>query len=124
MPIARSACTINDHDMGWVIILAVVFLVGTMRTHSADTGAIITGIVGFSMWLASAWLTPFRRCNTCEGTGRQTGLMSTWAHRQCPSCGGSGRHRRYNVTTFFGNNLTRGEARAEKARSRRIRPRP
>jgi hypothetical protein len=110
--------------MGWVIIVVLALFVGTGLTHSVAAGAIITAVVAFITWLTSAWLTPFRRCRTCKGTGRQTGLMSTWAHRQCPSCGGSGRHRRYNVTTFFGNNLTRGEARAEKARSRRNRPRP
>jgi len=111
-------------DMGWAFVLAAVFFGSTVRTHDAGTGAVITAAVGFVLWLVSVWLTPFRRCRTCRGTGRQTGLMSTWGHRQCPSCGGAGRHRRYNVTTFFGNNLTRGEARAFRARSRRARPRP
>ncbi len=110
--------------MGWVIVLAVVLFAGVTRTRSAADGWILTGVVGFFLWLVSVWLTPFRRCRTCRGTGRQTGFMSTWAHRQCPNCGGSGRHRRYNVTTFFGNNLTRGEARAFRAQSRRNRPRP
>jgi hypothetical protein len=110
--------------MGWVFVLGAVFLGSVMRTHDAGTGAIITAVVGFILWLGSVWLTPFRRCRTCGGSGRQTGFMSTWAHRQCPACAGAGRHRRRNVTLFFGDNLTRGEARAVKARSRRIRPRP
>ena len=111
-------------DMGWVFILAAVFFGSSARTHDAGTGAVITAVVGFVMWLVSIWLTPFRRCRTCRGTGRFPGALSTWAHRQCPSCAGTGRHRRYNVTTFFGNNLTRGEARASRARARRNRPRP
>ena len=110
--------------MGWVFILGAVFFGSATRTHDAGTGAIIAAVVGFIMWLGSVWLTPFRRCRTCSGTGRQTGFVSTWAHRQCPACAGTGRHRRRNVTMFFGNNLTRGEARAFRARSRRIRPRP
>jgi hypothetical protein len=110
--------------MGWVFVLGAVFVGFAMRMHDVGTGAIITAVVGFILWLGSVWLTPFRRCRTCSGTGRQTGLMSTWANRQCPSCGGAGRHRRRNVTMFWGNNLTRGEARAVRARSRRIRPRP
>jgi hypothetical protein len=110
--------------MGWVFVLGAVFVGFAMRMHDVGTGAIITAVVGFILWLGSVWLTPFRRCRICGGTGRQTGLMSTWANRQCPSCGGAGRHRRRNVTMFWGNNLTRGEARALRARSRRIRPRP
>jgi hypothetical protein len=110
--------------MGWVFVLAAVFFGSATRTHDAGTGAIITAVVAFILWLVSVWLTPFRRCRTCRGAGRQTGFMSTWAHRPCPTCAGVGRHRRYNVTTFFGNNLTRGEARAVRARSRRFRPRP
>ena len=111
-------------DMGWAFILAAVFFGSAAHTHDAGTGAVITAVVGFVMWLVSIWLTPFRRCRTCRGSGRLFGTMSTWAHRQCPTCGGTGRHRRYNVTTFFGNDLTRGEARASRARSRRSRPRP
>ena len=110
--------------MGWVLILGVVLIVSIARTHDAVSGVVITAIVGFVMWLVSVWLTPFRSCRTCRGTGRRTGALSTWAHRQCPSCAGAGRHRRYNVTTFFGDRLTRGEARAFRARSRRGRPRP
>ena len=109
--------------MGWVIILAAVFFGSAERTHGAGTGAVITVAVGFIMWLVSVWLTPFRKCRICKGTGRFSGVLSTWAHRQCPSCGGTGRHRRYNVTTVFGDKLTRGEARAVKARTRRSRPR-
>jgi len=108
----------------WLVVLVAVLLAGTALTHDATTAVVLTGLVGFVLWLVSIWLTPFRRCRTCKGTGRQTGLMSTWAHRQCPNCGGSGRHRRYNVTTVFRNNLTRGEARAASARTRRNRPRP
>jgi hypothetical protein len=108
----------------WVIVLTVLFLAGYNRTQSPVDGAILASAVGFFLWLGSVWLTPFRRCRACKGTGRQTGIMSTWAHRQCPSCAGSGRHRRYNVTTFFGNRLTRGEARALRARFRGNRPRP
>ena len=104
--------------MGWVFVLAAVFFGSAIRMHDAGAGVIITAVVGFVLWLVSIWLTPFRRCRTCGGTGRLFGAMSTWAHKQCPSCGGTGRHRRYNVTTFFGNKLTRGEARASKARSR------
>jgi len=107
--------------MGWVFIIAAVFFVSAARTHDAGTAAVITVAVAFLMWLASVWLTPFRRCRICKGTGRFRGVLSTWAQRLCPSCGGTGRHRRYFVTTVFGEKLTRGEARARKARARRNR---
>jgi hypothetical protein len=109
--------------MRWVIVLTAIFALGTASTHDPGSGAVITVAAGFVMWLASVWLTPFRRCRTCKGTGRFSGALSTWAFRQCPSCGGTGRHRRYFVTTVFGEKLTRGEARAIKARTRRNRPR-
>jgi hypothetical protein len=109
--------------MGWVIVLTVVFAIGTANTHDAGTGAVIAVAAGFIMWLVSVWLTPFRKCRICKGTGSFSGSLSTWAFRQCPSCGGSGRHRRYFVTMVFGDKLTRGETRAIKARTRRNRPR-
>ena len=109
--------------MRWVVVLTVIFALGTAGTHDPGTGAVITVAVGFVMWLVSVSLTPFRRCRICKGTGRFSGALSTWAVRQCPSCGGTGRHRRYFVTTVFGDKLTRGEARAIKARTRRNRPR-
>lgn len=109
--------------MRWVIVLIVVFAFGTAKTHGAGTGAVVTVAVGFIIWLVSAWLMPFRKCRICKGTGRFYGALSTWAFKQCPSCGGTGRHRRYFVTTVFGDKLTRGEARAIKARRRRNRPR-
>ena len=109
--------------MGWVFLLIIVFAAGDERTHQAGAAAVITVAIGFLVWMISVWLTPFRRCRTCNGTGRSNGLLSTWATRQCPRCGGSGRHRRYFVTTVFGDKMTRGEARAKKARARRNRPR-
>jgi hypothetical protein len=117
------AAGITITGMGWVIIIAAVFFASDARTHEAGTAAVITVAVAFLMWMVSVWLTPFRRCRTCKGTGRFHGVLSTWAQRQCPSCGGIGRHRRYLVTTVFGDKLTRGEARARKARARRSRPR-
>ena len=109
--------------MGWVFLLIIVFAASAGRAHDAGTGAVITVAIGFLVWMISVWLTPFRRCRTCNGTGRLNGMLSTWATRQCPRCGGIGRHRRYFVTTVFGDKMTRGEARAKKARARRNRPR-
>ena len=41
--------------MGWVFILAAVFFGSAAHTHDAGTGAIITAVVGFVMWLVSIW---------------------------------------------------------------------
>jgi hypothetical protein len=106
-----------------VVVLAAVLFIGTAVTHAAAAGAVLAAVVGFVLWLVSINLTPFRRCRTCRGTGRQSGALFTWANRQCPACGGSGRHRRYNVTTIYGTNQTRGERRAAEASRRRNRPR-
>jgi hypothetical protein len=122
-PLRFPAARITITVMGWVFLLVIVFIASAGRTHDAGAGAVITVAVGFLVWLVSVWLTPFRRCRVCHGTGRFNGILSTWANRSCPSCGGSGRHRRYFVTTVFGEKLTRGEARARKARARRNRPR-
>jgi hypothetical protein len=103
------------------LIIAFVFSDG--RTHQAGAAAVITVAIGFLVWMISVWLTPFRKCRICKGTGRFNGALSTWAVRQCPNCGGRGVKRRYFVTTVFGEKLTRGEARARKARAHRNRPR-
>jgi hypothetical protein len=118
-PAARMTITF----MGWVFLLIIAFAVGDGGTHDAGLAAVITVAVGFLVWMVSVWLTPFRKCRVCKGAGRFNGTLSTWAVRQCPSCGGRGVHRRYFVTTVFGDKLTRGEARARKARTRRNRPR-
>jgi hypothetical protein len=60
--------------MGWVFLLAIVFFASAGRTHDAGTGAVITVAVGFLVWLVSVWLTPFRRCRICKGTGRFNGI--------------------------------------------------
>src|SRR5882724_3197093 len=77
------AAGITITGMGWVFIIAAVFFVSAARTHDAGTAAVITVAVAFLMWLASVWLTPFRRCRICKGTGRFRGVLSTWAQRLC-----------------------------------------
>ena len=109
--------------MRLVLALVVVFAICVLIAKNIVVALFLTGGVALVMWLVSIWMMPFRRCRTCKGTGRQSGMLFTWAHRQCPSCGGVGRHRRYNVTTIYGDRRTRGEARAATARQRRIRPR-
>lgn len=51
--------------MRWVIVLTVIFALGTAGTHAPGTGAVITAAAGFVMWLVSVSLTPFRRCRIC-----------------------------------------------------------
>jgi hypothetical protein len=107
----------------FVLALIAVFGICTLVTHNGVVGLVLTGGVALIMWLVSIWMTPFRRCRTCRGTGRQSGTLFTWANRSCPACGGAGRHRRYNVNAVYGTRLTRGEARAASARQRSNRPR-
>ena len=109
--------------MGWVIAIVIIFAAATGATHDVHIAEVITVAASFLIWLVSVWLTPFRKCRTCGGTGRLAGSLSTWANRPCPSCGGMGRHRRYFVTTVFGEKQTLGERRATRARARRNRPR-
>jgi hypothetical protein len=105
------------------LLLLVVFVLGIGITKIPILAAVITAFVGAGLWRASIHRTPFRRCRTCGGAGRQSGALFTWAHRQCPSCAGSGRHRRYFVTGIYGSNQTRAEQRALLAQSRANRPR-
>jgi hypothetical protein len=110
-------------DVRLVLALAGVFALCTLGTRNAILGLALTGVAGLVFWLVSIWMTPFRRCRTCKGTGRQSGTLFTWANRQCPACGGAGRHRRYGVSPIYGDKQTRGEARAATARQRGNRPR-
>lgn len=105
------------------MVLAAVLFIGIAVLHSVIIGAVLAAIAYVVLWRVSIHLTPFRRCPTCSGTGRQSGALFSWAHRQCPACAGAGRHRRRNVTAIYGNNRTRGEARAYAARFRSNRPR-
>jgi hypothetical protein len=66
LPIALSGAGGTITGRGWVFVLAAVFFGSATRTHDAGTGAVITAVVGFIMWLVSVWLTPFRRCRTCK----------------------------------------------------------
>lgn len=116
-PHATIAC------MRLALVLAAVFFIGAAVTHTAVVGLVLAAVAFGGLWLVSINLTPFRRCRTCRGTGRQSGYLFTSAQRACPACGGSGRHRRYNVTTIYGSNQTRGERRARSAAQRRNRPR-
>lgn len=109
--------------MRLALLLLAVFFLGAVITKIPILAVVITAFIGGGLWLASINRTPFRRCRTCNGTGRQSGALFTWTHRQCPGCAGSGRHRRYFVTSIYGNNRTRGEQRAFLARFRANRPR-
>ena len=53
--------------MGWAFILAAVFFGSAAHTHDAGTGAVITAVVGFVMWLVSIWLTPFPQVPHLQG---------------------------------------------------------
>jgi hypothetical protein len=123
LPIACPPAACDYLDVRLLIVLAAVLLIGTAATHSAVVGVVLAALACGGFWLASIYFTPFRRCRTCSGTGRQSGALFTWANRQCPACAGSGRHRRYFVTPIYGDNQTRGEARAYAARLRSNRPR-
>lgn len=107
--------------MRWVVLVGVAALIIT-------AGNLLLAAVLFAVALAVAyWLSldrrPFRTCRTCRGTGRHPGSMFTYAHRQCPSCGGSSRHRRWGAVHLYGNAPTRAERAAAQAAYRRARPR-
>ncbi len=87
--------------------------------------AIFSGLAWLVIYVISLWIHPFISCRTCSGTGRQGGSLFGYAHRQCGSCGGQGRHRRLGTTFVYRGRVTRAEDRAATARdSRRARPLP
>ena len=52
------------------------------------------------IYLISLRIHPFMTCRSCGGSGRRSGKVFGYTHRQCLSCGGQGRHRRLGTTVF------------------------
>ena len=59
---------------------------------------IIVAVVGY---FVSLRIHPLAKCRLCNGTGRHSGSVYTYANRRCRRCGGSGRKDRFG-TRFFG----------------------
>ena len=104
------------------VMLGVFVLVGAWSKLPVLGGiaAVIVGAVTYGLSLRAR---PHRQCRTCGGTGRLFGQVFTYSHAQCPSCGGQTRHRRWGTQLFYGSTPTRAERRRNTALGRRARPR-
>jgi DnaJ-class molecular chaperone len=61
---------------------------------------IIIGILAAAGYYISLRIHPLTRCRLCNGTGRHSGGMYTYAQRRCRKCGGTGRKDRLGVRLF------------------------
>ncbi len=105
-----------------VIMLAVFVLVvvPTKLPWLGLAASVVTGAITYRISLA---MRPHRRCRKCEGTGRLPDRVFTYAHGQCPACGGQTRHRRWGTQLVYRNSVSWSERRRNRALNRRGRPR-
>ncbi|WP_300614141.1 hypothetical protein [Trebonia sp.] len=62
---------------------------------------ILIVIVAAAGYYVSLRIHPFTKCRVCNGGGKHTGSVYTYAHRKCRKCGGSGRKDRLGVRLFI-----------------------
>jgi hypothetical protein len=125
--IAGFVPTCHAHDrgvfaMGRVALITIVLLLLFHRFVPGWPALALTGLVWVVLYMFSSSRRPFATCRTCNGSGRHSGMIFTYAHRQCPGCGGSGRHRREGLVLFRDGQPTRAEQQAKTAANRRNRP--
>ncbi len=53
-------------------------------------------------YIVSTRIHPLRKCPTCNMTGRHGGSMYTGSFRRCRTCDGSGRRDRIGTRVFWG----------------------
>ena len=53
-------------------------------------------------YYASLRVHPLTKCRVCNGGGRHSGAVYTYAQRRCRKCGGTGRKDRLGVRLFLG----------------------
>lgn len=58
---------------------------------------IIVSAVGY---FVSLRIHPLTKCRLCNGTGRHSGGVYTYAQRRCRRCGGTGRRDRLGTRVF------------------------
>ena len=49
------------------------------------------------VYVFSAWLHPYVKCETCNGTGKHSGALFTYATRPCHRCSGTGQKQRFTA---------------------------
>jgi hypothetical protein len=82
----------------------------------------VAAIVVFIGYVISLVLHPRTRCWACGGTGRQRGALFSYAERQCTTCGGQARHRRWGSRAISSGQQVWAERAAARARQRASRP--
>ena len=59
-------------------------------------------IVAALVYYLSLRIHPLTRCKRCDGSNRHYSLLYSERRGTCPSCGGSGRHKRLGARLFLG----------------------
>jgi DnaJ-class molecular chaperone len=63
---------------------------------------VLIGIVLVAGYLVSLRLHPLAKCQVCDGTGREFGLVYTYSQRRCRRCLGTGRYDRWGTRLLYG----------------------
>ena len=50
------------------------------------------------VYIFSAWLHPYVKCEACDGKGKHAGAIFTYATRPCHRCEGTGQRQRFTAT--------------------------
>jgi DnaJ-class molecular chaperone len=50
------------------------------------------------VYVTSAWLHPYVKCEACDGKGQHAGALFSYATRPCHRCSGTGLRRRFTAT--------------------------
>ena len=104
------------HRGNWFWWLVGAAIVAAILPAAA---AVLAGVAVAILYLISLAVHPFMACRDCSATGRREGWLFGYAHRQCASCGGQGRHRRLGATVLYRGRMTWAERRAKDARDSR-----
>ena len=118
----RHSChpgsVVHRKNWYWWLIGAVIFF-----AVAPPLTGVIVGIAAAAGYVVSLAIHPFMVCRACGGTGRHTGKILAYSHRQCMTCGGQQRHRRLGLVVFSRLKPAWAESRARNARdTRRNRP--
>ncbi|HEU4542860.1 MAG TPA: hypothetical protein VFR23_17150 [Jiangellaceae bacterium] len=49
------------------------------------------------VYVMSAWLHPYVKCEACDGKGKHAGALFTYATRPCHRCAGTGVRQRFTA---------------------------
>jgi hypothetical protein len=103
------------------IVIWAAVTIGAFILLPATWLAVAAGAL-FIAYLVSLVLHPRVKCWDCDGSGRHSGGLFSYADRACTTCGGQSRHRRFGLRVISSGRQVWAERAATRARGRSHRP--